>query len=43
MRPAATAGRKSTVSYRYWFLLSVLMLVTVLVFGFFLLLVFRVI
>jgi len=31
------------VSYRYWFLLSILVLVTVLVFGFFLLLVFRVI
>lgn len=39
----ARAGRMSGLSYRYWFLLALLMLVTILVFGFFLLLVFRVI
>ena len=31
------------LSYRYWFLLALLTLVTILVFGFFLLLVFRII
>jgi hypothetical protein len=39
---AARAGRIFGLSYRYWFLLALLTLATILVFGFFLLLVFRV-